>query len=75
MTDPRDKHLGLDRKIERRDFLNGVVGAVGAGLFSPRALSGLEADDFAPEKPRPTTRPPLPACGAAPTAPSRQPTP
>ena len=50
MTDPRDKQLGLGQKIERRDFLNGMAVTVGASLLSPRALLGLEADDFAPEK-------------------------
>ena len=50
MTDPRDKTLGLDRKIERRDFLNGVAVAVGASLLSPRSLLVLGGDDFAPEK-------------------------
>ena len=50
MTDPRDKDLGLDRKIERRDFLNGVAVAVGASLLTPRSLLGLPADHFAPEK-------------------------
>ena len=54
MSDPRDKDLGLDRPIERRDFLNGVALTVGAGLVSPRVLLGLPGDapgdDFAPEK-------------------------
>jgi spermidine dehydrogenase len=50
MTDPRDKDLGLDRTIERRDFLNGVALTVGAGLVSPRLLLGLPEDEFAPEK-------------------------
>jgi spermidine dehydrogenase len=51
MTDPRDKELGLDRKIDRRDFLNGMALVAGAGVLSPRALLGLpEGDEFAPEK-------------------------
>ena len=50
MTDARDLELGLDRKIDRRDFLNGVALA-GAGLLSPRTLLGLHLEeDFAPEQ-------------------------
>ncbi len=41
----RDKALGLDTSIDRRDFLNGVavaIGAIGAGL-APPALAAAES--------------------------------
>lgn len=50
MKDPRDKDLGMGRKIRRRDFLNGVALTAGASMLSPRFLIGLDADVFAPEK-------------------------
>ncbi len=50
----RDRELGMDREISRRDFLNGVSVTVGAGLVSPTAMWGgtVEANNepFAPEK-------------------------
>jgi spermidine dehydrogenase len=50
MTDPRDRRLGMDRAITRRDFLNGVaVGTLG-GLLLPRWLEGRELPPFAPER-------------------------
>lgn len=48
MTDPRDRALGMQRHITRRDFLNGIaVGAAGV-LLAPRWLLALE--QAAPEK-------------------------
>jgi spermidine dehydrogenase len=45
MGDPRDRELGLDRPIPRRDFLNGVALGVVATALGPRALLGLEGAD------------------------------
>ena len=53
MTD-RDRALGMNRNIPRRDFLNGVALAVGAGLLPPRArgvldvLHGMDAAPYPP---------------------------
>jgi spermidine dehydrogenase len=50
----RDRALGMDRKITRRDFLDGVAIAVGGSVLASSApwLRGLESPDssFAPEK-------------------------
>ena len=50
----RDRDLGMDRKITRRDFLDGVAIAVGGSILSASApwLHGLGLPDaaFAPEK-------------------------
>jgi spermidine dehydrogenase len=50
----RDRELGMDRNITRRDFLNGVGVTVGASLAIPGTVLGelLEAADapYAPEK-------------------------
>jgi spermidine dehydrogenase len=43
-----DRDLGMDRRITRRDFLNGVALAVGGTLVPPSWLIALE--DAAPEK-------------------------
>jgi spermidine dehydrogenase len=50
MTVEKDnQRLGMDRTITRRDFLNGV--AIGAGVIASSGwLSGMAADEFAPEK-------------------------
>ena len=55
MTDEnRDRELGMDRPIPRRDFLNGVSVAIGASLIEPGSFWGrLLADSdkpYAPEK-------------------------
>jgi spermidine dehydrogenase len=51
--DPKDKHrgkeLGMDRRISRRDFLNGVAVTAGAAAFPPHLLAALQ-DDLNPEK-------------------------
>jgi spermidine dehydrogenase len=49
VSDSRDRELGMDRKITRRDFLNGVALAVGAFAFSPDLLAFAGAD-LDPEK-------------------------
>ncbi|HTF42451.1 MAG TPA: NAD(P)-binding protein, partial [Terriglobales bacterium] len=51
--DSRDRDLGMDRKITRRDFLNGVSVAVGGTLLGSR-IAALDAVDgsgapYAPE--------------------------
>ncbi len=38
--DAYDRQLGMDRKIARRDFLNGVAVAVGGSLVAPSWLEG-----------------------------------
>ncbi len=53
-NDARDRDLGMDRKITRRDFLDGVAIAVGGSVLAAsapwlRAL-GLPDAAFAPEK-------------------------
>jgi len=50
MTDARDRRLGMNRRISRRDFLNGVALTAGASLVRPGSLFGLEGLDDAPEK-------------------------
>src|SRR5579863_3594582 len=52
--DPRDRDLGMTRRITRRDFLDGASIAVGGSALTAGApwLRGLEFMDsaFAPEK-------------------------
>jgi spermidine dehydrogenase len=49
-----DRDLGMDRRITRRDFLNGVSIAVGVGALSPNLqwleTLGIPQSPFAPEK-------------------------
>ncbi|MEA3149333.1 MAG: spermidine dehydrogenase, partial [Gammaproteobacteria bacterium] len=49
--DERDRALGMDRPITRRDFLNGVAvgagAAVGAGLAAPGSLFAAALPDAA----------------------------
>jgi len=49
VRDSHDRELGMDRKITRRDFLNGVALTVGAAMLPPQAFGvfDLQAD---PEK-------------------------
>jgi spermidine dehydrogenase len=53
-NEKRDRELGMDRPIRRRDFLNGMSVAIGASLSVPSALwtAMLSAADqsYAPEK-------------------------
>jgi len=46
-VNPKDRALGMDRKITRRDFLNGVALTIGAAMLPPQLLRLLETD---PEK-------------------------
>jgi spermidine dehydrogenase len=51
----KDKDLGMDREITRRDFLNGVAIGVGGSLLgaavgSEDLLAAAALDDYAPEK-------------------------
>ncbi|HUA14356.1 MAG TPA: NAD(P)-binding protein [Verrucomicrobiae bacterium] len=50
--DARDRELGLDRRITRRDFLNGVSIAVGGSILASGAgpFFGLDDPNFQPEK-------------------------
>ena len=43
--DSRDREFGMDRRITRRDFLNGVALTVGAAMIPP----GLAAQDKGPD--------------------------
>ena len=45
----RDKELGMDRGITRRDFLNGVAVTAGAATLPPHVLAALQ-HDLNPEK-------------------------
>ncbi len=47
MHDSRDRELGMQRNITRRDFLNGVAMTAGAAMMPWHLLA---ADDIAPEK-------------------------
>ena len=50
MTDPRDRDLGMDRRITRRDFMNGVaLGAAGIAL-APRWLQAVAIGEMDPEQ-------------------------
>ena len=46
----KDRDLGMDRSISRRDFLNGVAVGVGGLLAADPLLAALTSDEFAPEK-------------------------
>jgi spermidine dehydrogenase len=48
MADPRDRELGMGRRIGRRDFLNGTALALGATLVGPRWLHALEGEPYPP---------------------------
>ncbi len=48
MADRRDRELGMQRRITRRDFLNGTTMAAGAALIGPRWLQALEGDAYPP---------------------------
>jgi spermidine dehydrogenase len=53
VTENKNRHLGMSRRIPRRDFLNGVRVAIGGSLLPNGFWSGLLASDakpFAPEK-------------------------
>jgi spermidine dehydrogenase len=48
--DNKDRELGMQRAIPRRDFLNGVALAAGGVLAGDPLLAALVAEEFAPEK-------------------------
>ncbi len=50
MIDPRDRELGMHRKVTRRDFLNGVAIAVGAAALPPELL-GWQGEDLPQDSP------------------------
>ena len=75
MTRGRDRELGMDRAITRRDFLNGVaLGVGGRARSSPREAFGLPASTTPARRAPATTRRRSPACAAATPARSRSPT-
>jgi spermidine dehydrogenase len=47
----RDRELGMDRKITRRDFLNGVALAVGASLMPPHWMAQDAGPDLSAQDP------------------------
>jgi len=47
----RDRELGMDRPIKRRDFLNGVAVAIGAPLLGAGSAFGAQAGAGAPQTP------------------------
>lgn len=50
MKGPRDHDLGMDRKITRRDFLNGVALTAGALLIPPHLMAWMGDEGFEPER-------------------------
>jgi spermidine dehydrogenase len=44
----RDRELGMDRPIKRRDFLNGVAVAIGAPLLGVRSATGQPSENQYP---------------------------
>ncbi len=51
-SDSRDSDLGMDRKITRRDFLDGIALTVGGSVLAASApwLHGMADSGYAPEK-------------------------
>jgi spermidine dehydrogenase len=64
--DRRDRELGMDRRISRRDFLNGVALTVGASILP----GGVNAQDAGPDL---STQDPLLARGITPQDPGYYP--
>ena len=44
----RDRELGMDRPIKRRDFLNGVAVAIGASLVGAKSAAGQQPSTYYP---------------------------
>jgi spermidine dehydrogenase len=44
----RDRELGMDRPIKRRDFLNGVAVAVGSSLLGAKSATGQPSPSYYP---------------------------
>jgi spermidine dehydrogenase len=51
VQDPRDRELGMYRKITRRDFLNGVAVTVGA-TWLPAKFFGWQGEDVPQDSPK-----------------------
>ncbi|HEY0422476.1 MAG TPA: NAD(P)-binding protein, partial [Rhodopila sp.] len=54
MTDEKrwsDRALGMNRSIQRRDFLNGVAIAIGAGLIGSRSAAALAGESWPQDQP------------------------
>src|SRR5262245_15068749 len=49
MMDSHDRHLGMDRSITRRDFLNGVALGVVGSVLAPELVRAAQ-QEFAPER-------------------------
>ena len=43
-----DAELGMDRKIDRRDFLNGVSIGVTAAMLGPTLMANAQSSDYIP---------------------------
>ena len=41
MSDPYDRHLGMDRPITRRDFMNGAAMVIGAAMLPNAPVFGV----------------------------------
>jgi len=50
-SDSHDRELGMDRKITRRDFLNGVALTVGASLLPGSGMAQDGGPDLSPQDP------------------------
>ena len=46
----KERELGMDRAITRRDFLNGIAIGVGGILAASQGMSAFDTKEFAPEK-------------------------
>src|ERR1700709_337537 len=46
-----DRALGMNRSIRRRDFLNGVAIAIGAGLAGSRSAAALAGESWPQDRP------------------------
>lgn len=53
-----DKELGMDRKIDRRDFLNGVSIGVTAAMLGPAMMANAQEPDYIPRQDRQGYYPP-----------------
>ena len=50
MTNDRDRYLGMDRPITRRDFINGAAVLVGGSLLASTALAGVTGPEEVQEE-------------------------
>jgi spermidine dehydrogenase len=50
MQNKKDRELGMNRAITRRDFLNGVAIGAGGILAAPHWMAALDTEAYAPEK-------------------------